>query len=58
MKIRNERDKFEAFLTDLDIKVKSGFSNELENDYEKKKGYKALPNLEIVNVHNSTLNLY
>ena len=38
--LREERSKFDAFLSQLDDKVEYGFANEMEDDFERLKCYK------------------
>ncbi len=38
--LREERSRFEAFLNQLDEKIDYGFTNELEDEFEKRQCYK------------------
>jgi hypothetical protein len=38
--LREERSRFEAFLDQLDEKIDYGFSNEMEDEFEKRQCYK------------------
>ncbi len=38
--LREEKSRFEAFLNQLDEKIDYGFSNEMEDEFEKRQCYK------------------